>query len=188
MGQIEPETQINLMGPINDSLVAAMMQTMSNALNQGSRSFLIGISSPGGSVFSGVSAYNFLRGIRDVSIVTHNYGQVDSIAGVIFAAGDTRLCVPDARFLMHGVSLGFGQGAQLEEDQLREKLESLRNDTGTIARILAARTNKKAEEIRKVMLSRAVFGADEGKTLGLVHEIKAEVFDPSIGIINIHGQ
>jgi len=163
------------------------MQVVTQALNNGSRELLIGISSPGGSVFHGISAYNFLRGLK-VTVTTHNYAQVDSIAAVIFSAGDQRLCVPEARFLMHSVATSFEQKATLEEDQLRERLDGLKKDTGTIATILSTRTGKNFNEIRELMLSRSLLGPDEAKELGLVHDIAVQVFDPNLQILNVHSQ
>ena len=138
-------------------------------------------------MFHGVSAYNFLRGLS-VKITTHNYGQVDSIAGVIYCAGDSRLCVPQGRFLMHGVAAGFEPNVRLEEDQLRERLDGLRKDSGSIATILASRTGMKPEDVKKMMLSRVILDADAAQKHGLVHGVETAVFDAAIPILNIHSE
>ncbi len=64
-------------------------------MKKGVNEFKILISSPGGSVQHGLSAYNYLKGIP-AKITTHNFGIVDSIAmlSCYIVAGQKRLCVP----------------------------------------------------------------------------------------------
>jgi ATP-dependent protease ClpP protease subunit len=91
---------------------------------------------PGGSVFHGLSAYNYLKGLP-ANITTHNFGSVDSIGVVLYCAGATRLSVPQARFLLHGVSANFPQNTSLEEKQLEERLKGLKIDNENIAKVVA---------------------------------------------------
>ena len=96
-------------------------------MKQGVTNFIILISSPGGSVFHGLSAYNYLKGLP-ATITTHNFGSVDSIGVVLYCGGSKRLSVPQARFLLHGVSSNFEQKVSLEDKQLDERLKGLRID------------------------------------------------------------
>ena len=119
-------TVIKFFAPVIDATINALMQAVDQKLAAGQHSFTILVSSPGGSVFHGLSAYNYLKGLP-AEISTHNFGSVDSIGVVLYCAGRKRLCVPQARFLLHGVSAGFPQGANLEEKQLEERLKGLQD-------------------------------------------------------------
>ncbi|MEN3274089.1 MAG: hypothetical protein V7636_2850 [Actinomycetota bacterium] len=74
---------------------------------------MIAISSGGGSVFCGLTAYNSLKGCG-ADVRTHNIGHVHSIAGAIYCAGSERLTVPSGRFLVHDVWWGFDRGSYSE--------------------------------------------------------------------------
>ncbi len=97
---------IRFFAPVIDATVNALTTAIDQKMKQGVKDFIILISSPGGSVFHGLSAYNYLKGVP-ASITTHNFGSVDSIGIVLYCAGSTRLSVPQARFLFHGVNVQF---------------------------------------------------------------------------------
>jgi len=97
---------IKFFAPVIDVTINALMNAIDQQMKQGQRSFIILVSSPGGSVFHGLSAYNYLKGLP-AEITTHNFGSVDSIGVVLYCGGKKRLSVPQARFLLHGVSANF---------------------------------------------------------------------------------
>jgi ATP-dependent Clp protease protease subunit len=90
------------------------------------------INTPGGSVNDGIAIFNYLRGCN-VEVITHNFGMVDSIGGVIFCAGSKRLSVPHARFLVHPVAMTFPEKATVGGQALLERLNSLNIDQENIA-------------------------------------------------------
>jgi ATP-dependent protease ClpP protease subunit len=176
-------TVIRFFAPVIDVTINALMSAIDQKMKQGITEFIVLISSPGGSVFHGLSAYNYLKGLP-VSITTHNFGSVDSIGVVLFCAGRRRLSVPQARFLLHGVSLTF-QNAHLEEPQLEESLKGLKIDIENIAKVVAANTGKTQDEITKAMLERTTLNPEEARSWGLIHEIKSELFETGSEIISI---
>jgi ATP-dependent Clp protease, protease subunit len=178
---------IKFFAPVMDATINALMQTVDQKLSKGQRDFIILISSPGGSVFHGLSAYHYLKGIP-ADISTHNFGSVDSIGVILYCAGRKRLCVPQARFLLHGVTAGFPQAANLEEKQLEERLKGLKIDIENIAKVVAANTGKSVQEVTQAMLDRTTLNPEEAKSWGLVHEIKAELFALGAEVISIHHQ
>src|SRR5688572_1746011 len=113
--------------PVEANSVNRLMAAVQGKLAEGAKRFVVLISSPGGSVFYGLSAYNFLRGIP-AEVHTHNFGQVDSMGLVLYCAGERRYSVPHGRFLLHGVQANFPQNASLEEKQLEERLKGLKLD------------------------------------------------------------
>jgi len=177
---------IKFFAPIIDTTINALMDAVDQKLRRGISNFIILISSPGGSVFHGLSAYNYLKGIP-AKIITHNFGSVDSIGVVLFCAGLKRLSVPQARFLLHGVRTSF-RNESLEEKQLEERLKGLRIDIENIAKVISENTNKNIEEVIAAMSERTTLNPEEAKAWGLVHEIKSNLFEAGSEVISIQFQ
>lgn len=170
------------MAEVNQQSVSSLISFMESKIQQGANKFRILISSPGGQVFYGISAYNFLKGLN-LDLETFNFGSVDSIATVIYCSGSKRLCVPNARFLLHGVAWG-GQG-NFEEKQLKEYLKGLEIDRENIAKIIAQNCNKTQDEIEKAMFDGTTFNPQQAKEFGLVHEISENLLPPGSEIFGI---
>jgi ATP-dependent protease ClpP protease subunit len=178
------DVQIYLAGVVNNQTAPKLIEVVNERVGKGARSVLIAISSGGGNIFWGVTAYNFLRGLG-IAVTTHNVGQVDSVAAVLYCAGDDRLSVPEGRFLIHGVSTSFnGTNPTLTEKDLRSTLASLEKDRDTIASILATRTGKPLDDVRGDMLKERILAAD-AQGYGFVTRITSDVFDPSQEIVQI---
>lgn len=177
-------TIIKFFAPVVDTSINSLMNAVDQKMKQGQRQFILLISSPGGSVFHGLSAYNYLKGLP-AEITTHNFGSVDSIGVVLYCGGAKRLSVPQARFLLHGVIANFSQNASLEENQLEERLKGLRIDSENIAKVVAANTGRSVEQITQAMLDRTTLNPQEAQAWGLVHEIKVELFPAGAEVISI---
>jgi len=176
---------IKFFAQVNGASANALMNAIDQQILKGKKKIVLLISTPGGQVFHGISVYNFLKGIP-VEIETHNFGSIDSIGNIIYVAGSKRFSVPDARFLMHPVSMNFGQNASLEEKQLEEKLKSLKIDEQNIAKIIGKEVSKTTEVIEKDMRERTTLNPDEAKEYGFVHEIKSELFPQGATVISIN--
>jgi ATP-dependent Clp protease protease subunit len=175
---------IKYFGPIDDERVKKLMATLEQKLKEGIEQFTILISSPGGSVFHGISAYNFLKGIP-AEILTYNFGSIDSMAVCLFCAGSKRLCVPHGRFLIHGIGFDVPAGARFDEKTLGERMTNLKNERETICRIIADTTGKKLEDVEQDMFSGITLTSEQAKDYGLVHEIKSELFEKQADVISI---
>jgi len=175
---------IRFMAGVDSNSVGALFNTIDQKLREGVREFTILISTPGGTVFHGLAAYNFLRGIP-AKVITHNFGSVDSIGVVIYCAGSERKSVPHARFLLHGVSAGFQQNERLEEKQLEERLKGLQIDLRNIGRVIAAHTGKSDAEVYQAMLDRTTLDPEQAKQWGLVQQIQTELVSEGQEIISI---
>jgi ATP-dependent Clp protease protease subunit len=178
---------IRFFAPVIDATVNALMNAVDQKMKQGTKDFIILISSPGGSVIHGLSVYNYLKGLP-ASITTHNFGSVDSIGIVIYCAGSRRLSVPQARFLFHGVNVQFKGEQNLEEKLLEERLKGLRIDMENIAKIVAANTGKNVKDITDAMIERTTLNPEEAQSWGLVHEIKSELFEAGSEVLAIQFQ
>ena len=177
---------IKFFAPVIDVTINALMNAVDQKMKQGTTQFILLISSPGGSVIHGLSAYNYLKGLP-VTITTHNLGSVDSIGVILFCSGSKRLSVPQARFLLHGVSAGF-QNERLEEKQLEERLKGLKIDIENIAKVIAANTGRTVQDVTDAILERTTLNPEEAKAWGLVDEIKIELFEAGSEVISIQYQ
>ena len=178
---------IKFFAPVIDVTINALMNAIDQKMKQGITDFLVLISSPGGSVFHGLTAYNYLKGLP-ARITTHNFGSVESIGVILFCGGSKRLSVPQARFLIHGVTYNCAQRTNFEEKQLEEVMKGLKIDIENIAKVIAETTNKSAKEVTDAMLERTTLNPQQAQSWGLVNEIKSELFEVGSEVIPIHFQ
>jgi len=176
---------IKFFAGVDGNSTNALMNAIDQQIAQGTKKIILLISSPGGSVFHGISIYNYLSGIP-IEIETHNFGTVDSIGVILYLAGKKRYSVPDARFLLHPVQITFQGTGSLEEKQLEEKLKGLQIDEQNIGGIIAKTINKSRDEVIQKMRDRTTLNPEEAKSFGLVHEIKTELLSSGSQIISIN--
>jgi ATP-dependent Clp protease, protease subunit len=173
---------IRFFANVDPQTVGILLQTVDAQYKIGVRRFVLLLSSQGGDVLSGLMAYNYLKGLQ-IDLTTVNVGQVDSSAGIIFCAGSKRYSVPDARFLIHEVSLSVqanGPGIlNIDLPSLEAQVSMLKSQESTIAKILAAAANKPQAEAEKKIHAQAAISAQEAKEWGLVQDIRTQLFDPA---------
>lgn len=169
------EAYIRLLAPVIPETTDRLFKILDQKIGTGVKKIHLLISSPGGSVFHGLSIYNYLKG-APIEVDTYNFGSVDSIGVVIFCAGKKRYSVPHARFLIHGVRFNINGNAAFDEKELEEHFKSLKIDQRNIAKVIADNCNKDITEIEKKMNDRTTLNPEQAKEYGLVHEIKSELF------------
>ena len=175
---------IRFYSPVNEASIGALMKAVDQKVAGGATQFTVLISTSGGSVFHGLTAYNYLKGIP-AQVTTHNIGSVDSIGVALFCAGQRRISVPQARFLLHPVSMNFREGASYEEPKLMELVKSLRVDMGNCASVIAANTLQNKKNVLRAMLARTTLDPDRALEWGLVHEIRQDLFPEGTEVIPI---
>jgi ATP-dependent Clp protease protease subunit len=158
---------------VNDRTVGSLLSNIDAQLKGGTKRIILLLSSPGGNVFFGLTAYNYLKGIP-AEVITHNFGSVDSVATVMYCAGSKRYSVPQGEFLFHGLSLNFPP-MPLDQGIIEEQIKMANNQSETISKILTTCSNKKVDEIKSLMTARTVVTAEEAQKWGLVNEIQAKV-------------
>lgn len=176
---------IKFFAQVNEKSANALMNILDQAVNQGVKDIILLISTPGGSVFHGISIYNYLRGLPINRLVTHNFGSVDSIGVVMYCAGRERFSSPQARFLLHGVSANFQGNISLEEPQLEERLKGLKIDIENIAKVIAENVKKDVSVVTDTMISRTTLNPEQAKEWGLVQNIKTEMFPEGTQVVSI---
>jgi len=182
------EAYIRFMAPVNPATSLSLLRAIDQKLSEGVSRLHLMISSPGGSVFHGLSISSFLRG-APLELFTYNFGSVDSIGVVVFCAGTRRFSVPHARFLIHGVSMNFAGNAIFDEKSLEEHLKSLKIDYQNIAKLIADTCGKKAERVVQDMNDRTTLNPREAIEYGLVHEVRPVLFPAGadLSVINEDG-
>ena len=167
---------ISYYGAISEVNTRTAMDTCAGVIEQAKPSNLYFLfSSTGGSVDAGMALYNYLRALP-VPIVMHNIGSVDSIANVVFLAADKRYAAPYSMFLLHGITWGFGKGANLTWSQLQESVSAFRADESRITGVITSRTKITSDELMEL------FHQGETKDLAFAQEkdIIQEVREPKI--------
>jgi ATP-dependent Clp protease, protease subunit len=175
---------IKFYSPVNEGSIGQLLKAVDQKLASGVDQFTLLISTSGGSVFHGLTACNYLKGIP-AEVTTHNIGSVDSIGVALYCAGKRRLCVPQARFLLHPVSMNFREGASYEEPKLLELVKSLRVDMDNCASVLAANTNRTKKQVLRAMLARTTLHPEAALEWGLAHEIRQQLFEEGREVISI---
>ena len=178
------EAYVRFMAPVNAKTTDQLFKIIDQKIKDKYTKIHLMISSPGGTVFHGLSLYNFLKG-APLEVDTYNFGSVDSIGVVIFCAGKRRFSVPHARFLMHGVRFNFNGSASFDEKQIEEHLKSLKIDQENIARVIADTSGKPKHKIEEDMNNRTTLNPNEAKDYGLIHEIQSVLFpiDSDLSVI-----
>jgi len=128
------------------------------------------INSPGGSVTAGMAIYDTMNYIKpDVSTVC--FGQACSMGAFLLSSGakGKRICLPQARVMIHQ-PLGGARGQATEmEIQLKEMLKIKENLTG----ILAKNSGQPYEKVLADCERDYFMSAEEAKAYGLVDQVIA---------------
>jgi len=164
---------INFFDGINPTTVNKFIKFTVDAIQQHSPTEInYFISSNGGDVDSGFTLYNFLVSLHGkMKITMHNTGTIDSIANVIFLAGQKRYAAPNASFLFHGIVMNFNAGG-IGRTLLKENLSRLDGMETRMADTISKNTKLTTEELKMF------FQQGEGKDVqfalekGVIHEIK----------------
>jgi ATP-dependent Clp protease protease subunit len=178
------EFYIRFLAPVIPQTTSQLFQLFDNAVQTKVDRLHLLLSSPGGSVFHGLSIYNFLCGVP-FETYTYNFGSVDSIGVILFCAGKRRFSVPHARFLIHGVQFNVAGAAAFDEKQLEEHLKGVKIDQENIARVIADTTGRPLHKLQEDMNNRTTLNPQQAKDYGLVHEIQSQLFpaDARIAVI-----
>jgi hypothetical protein len=105
-----------------------------------------------------------------MKITMHNTGTIDSIANVMFMAGQNRYAASNASFLFHGVSMNFNGGQN--RTALKEALSRLEGMENRIAQTVSKHSKLTETELT------SLFQQGEGKDVNfalnkeIIHEIK----------------
>lgn len=169
MKQVQPLV-IQFLAEITDASVKQLIAAVAKGLRGGAPAITLLMSTPGGNVDAGLTAYNYLSALS-VPLTTHNIGQADSIGTVIFCAGKERLVAPAARFILHEVSTEFDADTRWSASSLRDRAASIDEDQEAIASILARATKRTPQQVDRTMRTGTRLSAAQATKWGLAHRV-----------------
>jgi ATP-dependent Clp protease, protease subunit len=156
---------------------------LTQASNAGDEIYLL-ISSGGGNVFEGMSIAAYMKSLP-VKVITHNMGQIDSIAGVIFAAGSTRYANRNSSFLFHGVSMHYSNNDFIES-QLESQYLGVKRMRESIASAFATYSGLSLTDTQTLMISGdTILSSQEALDKVIIHEIRDAAIPPGSNVIAI---
>lgn len=160
---------VHFMGPINISTVEVFRNMLLNSLrNPNIDAIEILMSSEGGDLNAGFTAYNYVRSLP-VKTIAVNMGSIESIAVMPFLACDERRAVPTAKFMLHNFHWGFGN-SKVYMNQLQEHADCLHFDVERYVSVYNERTEGAIAplDIRSHLTgAAAVIGADRAFRAGI---------------------
>ena len=163
------ETRLVLEGTIDRTFAEDVLHRIGHDVPDDCEHLHVTLQSPGGSVPIALAVAELLLSLP-CRVTTLNPGRVDSAALLVFAAGDTRLCTPDAGFLAHPVGRHM-TGLQTRAS-LMAQLRGIEEDTRRTIAFLAQQTRPSAASTwRRLMARQTVVGAERALRLGLVHAV-----------------
>lgn len=163
------ERIIFVTGPVEDgmaSLVTAQLLFLES--ENPKREIAMYINSPGGIVTSGLAIYDTMQYIRS-PVSTVCTGQAASMGSLLLAAGEKglRICLPNARVMVHQPSGGFrGQASDIErhaEDIIATKKR--------LNEIYVKHTGQKYETVEKTLDRDYFMTAEEAQAYGIVDRV-----------------
>ena len=167
---------ISFFGDISLPNVQNLMNTFLQISGQNPSLISFLFSSPGGDVSAGITFYNFLKSLS-TKIIVYNMGNIDSVATVIFLAGNERFACPHSTFLFHGTKCRIFADQALDLSNVREMESRIEKDEEKIAGIIASNTNITEDEIKELFRQGASKDLSFAKDKNIIKDIKV----PEIG-------
>ena len=161
---------ITHVGEINDNFVNSIQQIILS-FPEKPESLTLNISSSGGSVISGITAYNFLKTLP-YPVRCHNLGEVSSAAILPYLAGSIRTAEIISKFMLHPVEISF-QGS-LAFFKVEETLSIISQDIDNYAAIVKREVPQFAEDYDIVDLLKhksLVMSPSDAHSVGIVTDI-----------------
>jgi len=163
---------------ITQATASRLLVECSKWASQGTKEIYLMFAFPGGNVAAGIAAYNALRALP-VKLITHNIGNVDSIATIIFLAGAERLSVPHATFMFHGVAFDLSGHVRADLPWLTDKLDSINADHKKMAAIVNDRAKfADSDTILDLFRTQATKQGNWALEHQLIHKIEPVAIPP----------
>ena len=173
------ERIIFLNGPVDDGLSALICaQLLFLEADNPKKEIFLYINSPGGVVTSGFAIYDTMQYIKS-PVSTFCMGMAASMGSFLLMAGEPgqRICLPNARILLHQPSGGFsGQASDIERHA--EDIIKTRRQMYTL---YAKHCGRTYEEVERALDRDNFMSAEEAKAWGLVDHVygSREESDPA---------
>jgi ATP-dependent Clp endopeptidase proteolytic subunit ClpP len=130
-------------------------------------SIIVHINSDGGDVVEGFAIHDYLRSLGK-PITTKIEGRCYSIATVIALAGDKRVMMPNAEFMVHN-PWGMIEG---DAEQIEQYANWVRDAETRLINFYAKKINTPTDEIAGMMKATTFMSAEKAKEYGFITEIE----------------
>lgn len=163
---------IHFMGNVNDNSVEVLRNQLLTANTASFDEIIIYMSSTGGSLHAGFTAYEYVKSSH-IPVTIVNMGTIESIAVIMYLAGEKRLATPNSKFLLHCFNWTFSSPT-VNYIQLREAIRSLDFDQNRYSNIFNERTAgaQNPIDVSKCLKGdSAMFDADLALAAGIIHDI-----------------
>lgn len=161
---------ISFSSQVDQRTAPVLLATLTEAVNERFDEIHLFISSPGGTVNDGICIYNSIKALP-VPVITYNMSSIDSIANVLYQAGQRRICAETSSFMFHGVGFEV-QNARMELKDIKERKIGIENDQSKIASIMERHTPLDRAAIDDLFLQMAYMSAEEALERGITDEIR----------------
>ena len=164
----------SILGPICKDTLQIMMEIRLFSEKNPKSKIKIILSSEGGEEDVGYAIFDTLLAIPN-NVTIEGYGQVSSIAALIFQAADNRLLSPNTTLMMHnGVIVLDGQET-LEIDKLQEWARHYDKNNAKYYESIANRSKIPIEQVKKWCKAERFFNAFEAVENGLADGIVRKI-------------
>ena len=179
-----PTLYVIFTAEINPTTVERLTGVMVQAAKRNVEEVYLAMSTPGGQIQSGITLYNTLLAMP-FPLKVHNVGNVDSIGNVVFLAGQSRYATSTATFMFHGVGFDVKGPLRLEEQFLRDHLDSLLSDQLRMGKIIASRSSLKDDEIAKLFRTQRTVDSTWAKDNGMIEDVRDFSIPPGSPIVSL---
>ena len=163
---------INYFDVIDDMRVQNLMAVCSNVLAQQKPDEIYFLfASGGGGINAGIVFYNFLRSLPS-KVIMHNTGIIDSVATIIFLAGEERFAAPHSSFLFHGAQLNFNEKTSASANKLAEYSSQLKQDEKKMSGIYVERSKLTEPEVNNLFIQGESKDPSYALEKGIIHDIR----------------
>lgn len=175
---------LSFIRPVTIETVNALLSVVNDVIKQGATEIILLMSSPGGNLLSGFAAYNQLS-LLPVTLTTYNIGSINSVAIIMFLAGEKRFAVPTATFLFHETNWSFTQSTEIPRRQIIEAASALDSYEKNMRDIIVSKTSLTASEVNDLLLAYLTRDAHFAKDRKIIDDIVMIDISPGVQIIQV---
>lgn len=162
------ERTILLAGEVDEDIAGEFLAALMR-LDETDGLITVRILSHGGCSGSGFAIYDAIRLARN-DVRTEVFGCAESIAALVFQAGDTRAMAPSATLRLHRGSISNGDRSSTGRD-LQQLADDILDTDRRYMCVFELRSGKRHELVRRWCDDSLVFGADEALRCGLADTV-----------------
>lgn len=165
--------EIFLTGEINEESATEIIRQLMYLESRSSDPVTLYISSPGGSVMSGMAIYDYI-GVMQSQVNTVCIGLAASMGAILFLAGAERMILPHSKVMIHDPSYGSNASIAGQKPlEIQGQLNSLMKTRQILADVIVARTGMSRKRVLNLTKKDSYFDAEEAVREGLATRILA---------------